>query len=380
MVSLFGIHRRKKDATHPRALLVTTGATYGAALTGAEYANRRIKEALSKRYDVTDISTGIFLKPISRGIIRNFVEVSMLVPLLLAYTFLFHWRYDIIVASWSPRRPFRADLVYVQPWGAFAARAMDPFPAGSNLAFRHAFSTRGPVSLSLRFLRRVSMKDLNFCANSRYSQEMILKSLGRVSYLLYPPAPVHLYQLPESKEDMVITLSRISEEKNLELIALVGVNIPQARFVLCGKGGGRSNKIITEIEAHFAQGNLGSKFQHLGWAFPEDKKALLMRSKVIFHPTQFESFGIAIVEGMAAGCIPVVHNSGGPKEFVPPEWLFDTPDEAEDKIRLALQAWTPDVGVQMRKIALKFGESAFDENFLKVSGEISNRKAKLQTI
>jgi len=29
-----------------------------------------------------------------------------------------------------------------------------------------------------------------------------------------------------------------------------------------------------------------------------------------------EHFGITIVEAMSAGCVPVVHDSGGPKEIV----------------------------------------------------------------
>jgi glycosyltransferase involved in cell wall biosynthesis len=39
--------------------------------------------------------------------------------------------------------------------------------------------------------------------------------------------------------------------------------------------------------------------------------ALLKTSKVYLHPTKYEHFGIAIVEAMASGLIPVVHKSGG---------------------------------------------------------------------
>jgi glycosyltransferase involved in cell wall biosynthesis len=34
------------------------------------------------------------------------------------------------------------------------------------------------------------------------------------------------------------------------------------------------------------------------------------------HCAENEHFGITIVEAMAAGCVPVVHDSGGPREIV----------------------------------------------------------------
>ena len=34
------------------------------------------------------------------------------------------------------------------------------------------------------------------------------------------------------------------------------------------------------------------------------------------HPERAEHFGIAIVEAMAAGCVPVVFAGGGPKEII----------------------------------------------------------------
>ncbi len=39
-------------------------------------------------------------------------------------------------------------------------------------------------------------------------------------------------------------------------------------------------------------------------------------SKVFAHTTRFEHFGIAVVEGMTAGCPIVVHKNGGPYEDI----------------------------------------------------------------
>jgi glycosyltransferase involved in cell wall biosynthesis len=50
---------------------------------------------------------------------------------------------------------------------------------------------------------------------------------------------------------------------------------------------------------------------------------------------------VSIVEAMASGCIPIVHNSGGPREFVPHRLRFDTLEEAATKIEKAILQWTP---------------------------------------
>jgi glycosyltransferase involved in cell wall biosynthesis len=45
-------------------------------------------------------------------------------------------------------------------------------------------------------------------------------------------------------------------------------------------------------------------------------KDLLADAKIYVHCALNEHFGISIVEAMAAGCVPVVHDSGGPREIV----------------------------------------------------------------
>jgi glycosyltransferase involved in cell wall biosynthesis len=45
----------------------------------------------------------------------------------------------------------------------------------------------------------------------------------------------------------------------------------------------------------------------------EDLKIELMAKAIIYlHPMKYEHFGIAVVEAMAAGLLPIVHKSGGP--------------------------------------------------------------------
>ena len=58
------------------------------------------------------------------------------------------------------------------------------------------------------------------------------------------------------------------------------------------------------------------------------------------HAMEEEHFGIAVAELQRAGCIPFVHNSGGPPEIVGnrPELIFRDPADAAAKIAAVLQS------------------------------------------
>ena len=92
----------------------------------------------------------------------------------------------------------------------------------------------------------------------------------------------------------------------------------------------------------------------------------LQRSRVFLHTMMNERFGIAPVEGINQGCVPVVHNSGGQREVVPDSaFRFDNPSDcklilnnvlsgkspSEKKIRTHLEQFT---GANFRSTLLKF--------------------------
>ena len=51
-----------------------------------------------------------------------------------------------------------------------------------------------------------------------------------------------------------------------------------------------------------------------------------------------EHFGIAPVEGLASGCVTIVHNSGGMKEFIPEEFRWENYDDLKEKIVKYMEA------------------------------------------
>jgi glycosyltransferase involved in cell wall biosynthesis len=135
--------------------------------------------------------------------------------------------------------------------------------------------------------------------------------------VLYPPIKVDQipFCAPSAKRDICIVLSRIDPAKRIELAieAFSSRILKDKRLLIVG--------YVSKDNEHYYHKLVDSckKYSNIK-IFPNLKRtevlALLSNAKVFFHPRPNEHFGIATVEAMAAGCLPVVHASRGPLEVV----------------------------------------------------------------
>src|SRR2546426_9894797 len=86
--------------------------------------------------------------------------------------------------------------------------------------------------------------------------------------------------------------------------------VPTARFVAIGSLQDGTSAYFDQLR-RTAPENVSFTLSPLRKA-----KDLLGRAMAYVHCAENEHFGITIVEAMAAGCVPVVHDSGGPREIV----------------------------------------------------------------
>jgi len=91
--------------------------------------------------------------------------------------------------------------------------------------------------------------------------------------------------------------------------ALILKEFPETQFVLAGVGDGREQleKLVTEL-------GLTNHFHFLGWLDDADK--LLCAMDVFVSASETESFGLAIVEAMAAGTAVVATATEGAQEVI----------------------------------------------------------------
>jgi glycosyltransferase involved in cell wall biosynthesis len=97
----------------------------------------------------------------------------------------------------------------------------------------------------------------------------------------------------------------------------------------------------------------------------------LFRAKAIVHPTPHEPFGIAVVEGMAAGCIPIVRRGfNGPWIEITQKGTyglgFRSVDELGNMLMKAIRRYDDFNINAITSKALEFDETVFKEKFLKM--------------
>jgi len=225
-------------------------------------------------------------------------------------------------------------------------------------AFRHRWFWKlyyWPFTFLIKW--QVKQIDLLMC-NSCYTQRAIMDSWGRSAELVYPPVDIEAFK-PVRKEFLVVSVGRFTPVKNYELVVEVARRMPTVSFVIVGRkhlGDPYFDKIAAlkpdnlTLIADMSRG---------------DVSVLLGRAKVYLHSMVGEHFGISVVEAMAAGCIPVVHNSGGPKEVVGDVgFLYSSVEECVGVVGEALRsAVSPGDVVERVKM---FSADNFKKNFVAV--------------
>ena len=132
--------------------------------------------------------------------------------------------------------------------------------------------------------------------------------------VVYPPVDYELYSSmydPNSKKDLVLTVSRYSPGKNLWSVVYAASKVTEAHFVIAGTTKTPdSNKVVGQLEALIDK--LRVKNVTLERDVAKERLVdLYEEAKVYLHPLYAEHFGIAIAEGAAAGAVPVVFKDGG---------------------------------------------------------------------
>ena len=217
---------------------------------------------------------------------------------------------------------------------------------------------------------RDNFKNKLLFANSKYSADAIRAELDVEPHILYPSVSNYILNpndvdLEKQRNNNVVTVARISEIKNLQIIPYIAeLTSKEISFTIAGLLD--SEKTLNMLLKLVKDLNLSKRVRILTNVKREQLKKLLLNSKVFLHPSKNEPFGISIVEAMASGCIPVVHNSGGPKEFVPLNQRFNNIDEAADIVEKAIADWSPTRARKFSKMAERFGENNFSKQFIDI--------------
>lgn len=212
-----------------------------------------------------------------------------------------------------------------------------------------------PVSRRLRHYAKEI--DILLC-NSEYTRQAILTKWKRDATVIYPPVAVENFK-PAPKEDFVVTVGRFVSIKNYELVVEVAKRMPHVKFIIIGRK--QTSDPYYEKIARSKPENLA-----LMPNLPADRmNIILSKAKLYLHTMVGEHFGISVVEAMAAGCIPVVHNSGGTREIVQDVgYIYNNVDECVDCINRGLASNLEPATIAQH--AHKFSSENFKKTLLTV--------------
>jgi len=150
-------------------------------------------------------------------------------------------------------------------------------------------------------------------ANSTWTAHMVYRVYGIIPDVLYPPVDIDYFReasMNSNREKIIVTISRFSPEKKLEKILDVARELPDYTFIIVGSTGLGSEKVIEDLKERIDK--LKLRNVELKPNLPRSQlRELLEEALFYLHPEFTEHFGIAVVEAMSAGCIPIVYRDGG---------------------------------------------------------------------
>jgi alpha-1,2-mannosyltransferase len=218
-------------------------------------------------------------------------------------------------------------------------------------------------------------------SNSKYTATAIKKYIGIVPKLLYPPISKNFYVNSDcdfAKDDVVISVSRISPEKNLTLIpSIARLTRSQTRFLILGMK--QSEQELNRIHSAIEKNEVSDRVEVITDVSRTDLVRILRSAKILLHLSKGEHFGMSIVEAMASGCIPIVYNSGGPTEFVPNSLRFTALEDAAKNIDKTILEWTPQHSKTIINLAQSFSENNFSIRFLQMFNYYIKNKHKFHS-
>jgi glycosyltransferase involved in cell wall biosynthesis len=179
----------------------------------------------------------------------------------------------------------------------------------------------------------ISKLDMVFC-NSNYTKETIERYWkphgAKDSIVVYPPVDLDKFwcDAPLSeRRKRVVYVARFIAAKRHEIMKKLATDLPAYEFVSVGGLIESEKSWFNKFSENLPQ-NYSLKIN-----LPvSDLVKTLHDSRVYVHLMEGEHFGIAPIEALASGCITLVHNSGGMKEFMPEEFRWERYDDLKEKI------------------------------------------------
>jgi glycosyltransferase involved in cell wall biosynthesis len=297
-----------------------------------------------------------------------------------------------------PRRRFHGlrDWLAPRPYDFFFALDNHLAPVQSSLGRCGVLHLQtppypDPAGHPLRARVKLRTYDLVAC-NSQYTRLWALRhgTAGLPVRVVHPPVDVDLYP-PRVKRPIIVSVGRFfvgrHEKRHTLMIDAFRECLRRGlegwELHLAGSVRADLPPDVTYLEhLRSRAGDLPVRF-HVGASLAEMQQ-LYGEASLYWHaagygadpdrqPQHFEHFGMAIVEAMAAGAVPIVFSGGGPLEIVADGetgMFWSEPDELVDRTLEAARGAAEPLRMRARVSAGRFGKPRFVDTVRALAREL----------
>lgn len=248
---------------------------------------------------------------LSKRLSNPIIALTLFFGYLFEHIFLnLFGHYDLIISTFGDLIYSMVDIVYIHFPLIASEKYSQILPISTPAKWRFQSKL---YNLGLYMFNKMRAKIV--LVNSHFIQKIVLDTLKLESKVISPPVDVTYFLQEESnqqREDTIVTLSGYSPKRHLERIPKLASQSKYGTFTIIGKTDKYSSNTIKNIENLIRSLDVNNRVKLLQNVPRPLLKELLFKAKIYLHPMPNEHFGTAIVEAMAAGCVPIVSKSGGP--------------------------------------------------------------------
>jgi alpha-1,2-mannosyltransferase len=290
-------------------------------------------------------------------------------------------KYDLLINTSGEIISLTEDVAYIN---AVPMRAAFSYP--DVLPVRNSYwrCCSKVYDRLLKVIDRINNDSL-LLTNSEFNKAAIERCFRRHASVIYPPVDLDTFKQCSGKQgskDLIVIVSRFRPGKNLEYVPRVAKAVKNSRFLIIGPSDKTSRTTIHEINRSAKKLGVTEKIELITNPPLSVLLQVLSKAKVLLHTQFHEAFGISIVEAMAAGCVPVVPNDGGPWFDILEEkegvygFSYSSISEAAEKIRMLLEndELRIEVSARARRRAMDFDSSVFERKILDVVNKVCSQK------
>jgi glycosyltransferase involved in cell wall biosynthesis len=333
--------------------------------TGGDYVFAVMRDELTQQgYRVSETSIPSLLDYLkARGSADRMRRASLLSKEVLAFFLCytsslrrFMMTQHVIITSSCPTFPVFGHLTYHQPKaGILTKLRVESGSARRRIGFKIEEDEKlSPLWLVTKRLIRLHL------SNSEFTKDLVKKIYGVDSIVLYPPVPVSKYICIDTSEirKPYVLITRPEGATGISALSKIAQHLPKnIKFIIIGKIDQAGINTLRELK------NIGTEFDYLGYVEEQRKATILGQCSAYIDLAANETFGISVVEAMAAGCVPIAHNSGSIPEFLPRQFRYSDPQEASEMVEMYINSQS-ELRNDLRRIALRFDETYFRRRFV----------------